>query len=96
MPSPCGGHLLCRISVASTNNNAQKVGPLQGAFQKSHLQAEKRKDDNLEAYSSVKVLKSLGACGAIPYCISYANMHKICSLELICAGEAVKKYAISG
>ena len=60
------------------------------------LQAEKRKDDNLKVYSSVEVLESLGACVAIPYCISYANMHKICSLELICAGEAVKKYAISG
>ena len=31
MLPPCGGHLLCRISVASTNNNAQKVGLLQGA-----------------------------------------------------------------
>jgi hypothetical protein len=95
VPSPCGRPFLCGISVASTNN-AQKVCPLQGAFQKAHLQAEKRKENNLEAYSSVKVLKSLGACGVIPYCISYANMHKICSLELICIGETVKKYAISG
>jgi hypothetical protein len=50
----------------------------------------------LKPTHSVEVLKSLGACVAIPYCISYANVHKICSLELICIVEAVKKYAISG
>ena len=32
VPSPCGGHLLCRISVASTYDSAQEVGPLQGGL----------------------------------------------------------------
>jgi len=37
VPAPCGGHVLCRISVASTKNNAQEVDSLQGAFQKWRL-----------------------------------------------------------
>ena len=30
VPSPCGGHLLCLISEASTNDTALEAGPLQG------------------------------------------------------------------
>jgi hypothetical protein len=32
VPSPCKGHLLCRISVASTNDIAIEAGPLQGGL----------------------------------------------------------------
>ena len=32
VPSPCGGHLLCRFSEASNNDSVQEAGPLQGGL----------------------------------------------------------------
>jgi hypothetical protein len=32
VPSPCGGHLFCRMSESSIDHRAQEAGPLQGAF----------------------------------------------------------------
>jgi len=32
VPAPCGGHLLCLISEASTNDTALEAGPLQGGL----------------------------------------------------------------
>ena len=32
VPSPCGGHLLCRISVSSKDGTAQEAGPLPGGL----------------------------------------------------------------
>jgi len=32
VPSPCGGHLLCRISVSSKDGIAQEDGPLPGGL----------------------------------------------------------------
>jgi len=59
--APCGGHLLCRISVLSTNNTAEEAGPLQGAFLSVCLIREKLKTKQpLQTFLSGEALKSFG------------------------------------
>ena len=32
VPSPCGGHLLCRFTETSNSDSVQEAGPLQGGL----------------------------------------------------------------
>ena len=48
VPSPCGGHLLCLISEASTNDTALEAGPLQGGLPFGvTYRGKARENDNL-------------------------------------------------